>query len=119
MGNNLKKCPKCGSEIANVATECPICNYNFLKPQVTPKAFIKGKSKIGTYSLIAGIIGILLSFNELGFIISLVGIGLGIYVLFSKKELYYGTAIAGVVVSVFALMISISALSWRRQSKQR
>jgi len=31
MEDNLKKCPKCGSEIANVATECPICNYNFLQ----------------------------------------------------------------------------------------
>lgn len=112
MENKLKKCPQCGCEIASVNTVCPNCSYNFLQSQVPAKthAKIKGKSKIGTYSLVIGIFGILLSMSKLGLVFALIGICLGIYVLFSKKELYYGTAIVGTVISLIALMISIETL---------
>lgn len=103
MGNNLKKCPKCGSEVANVATECPICGYNFLIPQIVTKT--KGKSIKGICSLVISIIALLSFSTKLGFVLSMVGLCLGVYVLFAKKEINYGTAIAGVVISLFALIL--------------
>lgn len=65
MNCNLKKCPKCGSDIANIATECPICNYNFLRPQITSQSIAKGKSKIGgSYYENAGVLNdIIINFS--------------------------------------------------------
>lgn len=126
MENNLKKCPNCGWEIARAATVCPNCEYNFLNesplgkkksPQMLAKT--KGMSIIGRYSLIISIIGLLFSLTELGVIFAIIGICLGAYVLFSKKELYYGTAIAGVVISIFALVIFSNTTENSDESKIR
>lgn len=116
MENNLKRCPNCGSEISSVSTICPNCSYDFLKPQKIAKP--KGKSKIGRCSLIIAIAGFLLSLTKLGIVLAIIGICLGFYVLFSKKELYYGAAIAGVIISIFAMVIFTSTLSGKNDSNK-
>lgn len=103
MENNLKKCPKCGWEISVVATECPNCGHNFIRGKNSIRSI--GKSKLGGYSLIIGIISLLLSLTEWGVVLAVVSICLGVYVLFSKKELYYGTAIVGIVLSMCTLVV--------------
>lgn len=104
MENNMKKCPKCGWEIARVATICPNCNYNFLEQQNKKR----NQSKLGICSIVIGVISLLFSSTELGVGLGIIGTVLAIYVLFSKKELYYGTAIAGVIISLFAIIIAIA-----------
>lgn len=99
----MKKCTKCGHEIETTETICNNCGHKFLNKKI--KDAKKGKSVIGRYSFITGIISILFSLTELGVVFAIIGICLGVYVMFSKKELYYKTAIAGVLLSMFSIAV--------------
>ena len=108
MNENLKKCPKCGWEIANVATVCPNCNHNFLQPVIREK---KQGSKLGKCSMILGIIGLLFFYTELGIFLAIVGIVLSLYVMFSKKEVHYKAAVTGFVTALIAIVMAFGDMS--------
>ena len=105
MDNNLKKCPKCGCEIARIATRCPNCNYNFIAEQSVAKTKIP-QARIGIVGMIFGILALLLSCTTIGaplaifgFIFSVVGL--------TKKYYAHGTAVAGLTTSIIAIILAL------------
>lgn len=106
----MKECPKCGWIISELADFCPNCEYKFVQYKTSQKAKEKEKSKKGKYSLIIGILALLFSFTQLGIPLAVVGVILAFYVMFSKKELNYGSAIAGLILSLLAIGVSYETI---------
>lgn len=98
MNENFKKCPKCGWEIARVATVCPNCNHDFLKTQNVKKK--KEISKTGVLSLVVSIFGMAIFDSGVGIFFAIAGIFLALCSLFSKKDTGNKSAIAGLIISL-------------------
>lgn len=105
----MKKCPKCNFCNPDNGNFCQKCG-SILSEQHLKKS----SNKIGTSSLVLGIIGLFLSIVLIGIIPATIGLILGMIAL-SEKSSNMGRGIAGVVLSavsiiIFVLMIIIIAL---------
>lgn len=105
MEDNLKKCPKCGWEIARAATLCPNCNYNFLEPTQVKRQKLS-QTSAGIVGMILGLLACLLSCTSIGAPLAIFGIIFSCVGL-AKKYYAHGTAVAGLTTSVIAVVIAL------------